>query len=107
MTLRPETHETAPWMVFSATPFRRYSTSGCQFGMARAKFTGRFSLKGTGMDYRQGRGAGSRNFVLTKLTPEPTVPLGRIRKCPVIYSFQSDSEEIRMLEPNALKVTML
>src|SRR5437868_11099736 len=53
MTLRPETQETAPWMVFSATPFRRYSTSGCQFGMARAKFTGRFSLKGTGGCYPQ------------------------------------------------------
>src|SRR3954454_8614504 len=37
MTLRPETHETAPCTVFSATPLRRYSTSGCQFGMARAK----------------------------------------------------------------------
>ena len=47
MTLRPETQETAPWIVFSATPLRRYSTSGCQFGMARAKFTGKFSLKGT------------------------------------------------------------
>src|SRR5688572_17525052 len=32
-------------MVFSATPFRRYSTSGCQLGMARAKLIGRFSSK--------------------------------------------------------------
>src|SRR5438309_1491431 len=32
-------------MVFSATPLRRYSTSGCQFGMGRAKFGGRDSLK--------------------------------------------------------------
>src|SRR3954471_13988349 len=53
MTLRPETHDTAPWMVFSATPFRRYSTSGCQFGMARAKLTGRFSLNGTRGCYPQ------------------------------------------------------
>src|SRR3954453_15331924 len=53
MTLGPETHETAPWMVFSATPLRRYSTSGCQLGMARAKFTGRFSLNGTGGCYPQ------------------------------------------------------
>jgi hypothetical protein len=31
-------------MVFSATPLRRYSTSGCQFGIGRAKFGGRDSL---------------------------------------------------------------
>src|SRR5437762_10462701 len=30
-------------MVFSATPLRRYSTSGCQFGIARAKLTARDS----------------------------------------------------------------
>src|ERR1700759_577171 len=40
MRLRPETQETAPCTVFSAIPLRRYSTSGCQFGMARAKLTG-------------------------------------------------------------------
>src|SRR5260370_11422913 len=53
MTFLPETQETARWMVFSATPFRLYSTSGCQFGMARAKLTGRLSLKGIGSDYRR------------------------------------------------------
>src|SRR4051812_48393356 len=37
MRLWPETHDTAPCTVFSAMPLRRYSTSGCQFGMGRAK----------------------------------------------------------------------
>jgi hypothetical protein len=32
-------------MVFSATPLRRYSTSGCQFGIARAKLGAAVSSK--------------------------------------------------------------
>src|SRR5262245_18250595 len=45
MRFLPDTHDTAPWMVFSATPLRRYSTSGCQLGIGRAKLGGRCSLK--------------------------------------------------------------